>query len=105
MMGLEDLRQPVALIKSLVSEMMGTMLLIIIGCGAPCSLHQAIVSYAPANGTLYSFAPACSTLVLGSSFAIATVGIVYYTRHISGGNSNVRINKITKENKVCVSTH
>ena len=70
-LGLEDIRKPIPLIKSLVSELLGTALLMIIGLCAP---------YA--------------------GFGIAAMGIVFYTGHISGGKVNVCMNDQVKTNSV-----
>ena len=76
-LGIQDLRKPVPLIRSVVSEMMGTMLLIIIGVGPACSQKE-----------FFSIPSGC--------FGLAAMGVVYYTGHISGGNNNTNVCKRSK---------
>ena len=76
-LGKEDLRQPVSLIKSMVSELMGTMLLIIIGCGPFCG----ILSYfgkidSEAEGSSWSHVQMLSTPIMGLGFGFARMGAV-----------------------------
>ena len=94
-LGKEDLRHPVGLIRCLVSEMVATMLLIIIGCGPALGLSQVMFI----NTTL-------STLVMYLGFGIATMGAVYYTSHISGGNDKFSIKKRgTSQSNIRFSPH
>jgi len=66
-LGKEDLKV-VPLLKSLVAELLGTMFLVIIGCGtAMTSPDRAAISLA---------------------FGLAVMAIVSFTGHVSGGNLN-----------------
>ena len=83
-LGKEDLRHPVVLIRCLVSEMVATMLLIIIGCGPALGLFRVInTRYLPPY--MVDMELQMSTQVMYLGFGIATTGAVYYTSHISGG--------------------
>ena len=69
-LGLEDVRKPIPLIKSLVSEMIWTMHLIIVGCSYGCTVGS--------NWRAKEWG-------LSLGFGWATMAAVYYSRHISGG--------------------
>eukprot|EP00092_Neocalanus_flemingeri_P108197 GFUD01138931.1.p1 GENE.GFUD01138931.1~~GFUD01138931.1.p1 ORF type:complete len:256 (+),score=83.33 GFUD01138931.1:109-876(+) len=69
-LGKEDLKL-VPLLKSVVAELVGTMFLVIIGCGA------AMQWKTPFDTTQVSLA-----------FGLAVMAIISFTGHISGGNLN-----------------
>jgi len=70
-LGKEDL-QVIPLLKSIAAELVGTMLLVIIGCGAAIQWKMT-----PFDTTQVSLA-----------FGLAVMAIVSFTGHVSGGNLN-----------------
>merc|ERR1712013_749058 len=69
-LGKKDL-QVVPLMKSVVAELLGTMLLVIIGCGAAIQWKTSF-----------------DTTQVSLAFGLAVMGIASFTGHISGGNLN-----------------
>merc|ERR1712013_31386 len=63
--------QVVPLMKSVVAELLGTMLLVIIGCGAAIQWKTSF-----------------DTTQVSLAFGLAVMGIASFTGHISGGNLN-----------------
>jgi len=70
-LGKEDLKV-VPLLKSVVAELVGTMLLVIIGCGA--AIQWKMKEF--------------DTTQVSLAFGLAVMAIVSFTGHISGGNLN-----------------
>jgi len=70
-LGKEDL-QVIPLLKSIAAELVGTMLLVIIGCGAAIQWKM----------TLFD------TTQVSLAFGLAVMAIVSFTGHVSGGNLN-----------------
>jgi len=75
-LGKEDL-QVKPLLKSIVAELVGTMLLVIIGCGAAIQWKMQL-------GGLIQF----DTTQVSLAFGLAVMAIVSFTGHVSGGNLN-----------------
>lgn len=67
--GLNEFKTPVKLIKSLVAELIGTMFLVMIGCGS-----------AIAGGNNFTG--------ISLAFGLAVMAIACFTGHVSGGNLN-----------------
>ena len=67
-MGKEDLKV-VPLLKSVVAELVGTMLLVIIGCGAAMQWKTGF-----------------DTTQVSLAFGLAVMAIASFTGHVSGGN-------------------
>jgi len=76
-LGKKDLK-PVPLIKSLVAEFLGTMFLVIIGCGTASMLNNG---KAPAESGDY-------TTKVSLAFGLGVMSIACFTGHVSGGNLN-----------------
>merc|ERR1711974_302494 len=70
-LGKEDLVL-VPMIKSMVAELVGTMLLVVIGCGA--AMQWKMEDF--------------DTTQVSLAFGLAVMAIVCFTGHISGGNLN-----------------
>jgi len=70
-LGKEDLKV-VPLLKSMVAELVGTMLLVVIGCGAAMQWKMELFD----------------TTQVSLAFGLAVMAIVCFTGHISGGNLN-----------------
>merc|ERR1712083_452658 len=75
-LGKEDL-QVKPLLKSMVAELVGTMLLVIIGCGAAIQWKMQVDGKIQFDTTQVSLA-----------FGLAVMAIVSFTGHVSGGNLN-----------------
>merc|ERR1711936_1192471 len=69
-LGKEDLKV-VPLLKSIVAELLGTMLLVVIGCGAAIQWKTSF-----------------DTTQVSLAFGLAVMAIASFTGHISGGNLN-----------------
>merc|ERR1711892_1276322 len=69
-LGKEDLKV-VPLLKSVVAELVGTMLLVIIGCGAAMQWKTGF-----------------DTTQVSLAFGLAVMAIASFTGHVSGGNLN-----------------
>jgi len=70
-LGKEDLKV-VPLLKSIVAELLGTMFLVIIGCGAAMQWKMALFD----------------TTQVSLAFGLAVMAIASFTGHVSGGNLN-----------------
>jgi len=70
-LGKKDL-QVVPLMKSVVAELLGTMLLVIIGCGAAIQWKTSF-----------------DTTQVSLAFGLAVMGIASFTGHISGGRDQI----------------
>jgi len=70
-LGKEDLK-PIPLVKSVVAELLGTMFLVVIGCGAALQWNMGRFD----------------TTQVSLAFGLAVMSIASCTGHISGGNLN-----------------
>jgi len=70
--GLEDFK-PIPLVKSLIAELIGTMFLVLIGCGTAASSGD------PSGEDRTS---------ISLAFGLAVMAIACFTGHVSGGNLN-----------------
>ena len=92
-LGKEDLKV-VSLMKSVVTELVGTMFLVIIGCGAAMQWkmekENGNVKFdtTQVSGDWWLYCPTCPAVCFQVSlaFGLAVMAIASFTGHVSGGN-------------------
>ena len=83
--GLEDLKHPITLTKCVVAEFLGTMFLVIIGCGT-ASVASNDYSTKAIKHFSYTDENSLETLLQVSlAFGLGVMSIACFTGHISGG--------------------
>ena len=86
-LGKEDLKV-VPLLKSVVAELVGTMFLVIIGCGAAMQWKMDKFDTTQVCEDWWLYCPACPAVCFQVSlaFGLAVMAIASFTGHVSGGN-------------------
>ena len=85
-LGKEDLKV-VPLMKSVVAELVGTMFLVIIGCGAAMQWKTSFDT-TQVSDDWWLYFPTCPAVCFQVSlaFGLAVMAIASFTGHVSGGN-------------------